>query len=187
MIEVHGSLPSPEEIRERGRSDTRYLGPDALFRYERSVEPPVSDEGFSAVEERRFVRRDRSNAQHRAIILDYDDLTPERRDTLARYAADGWLLFAHAWRPQVARGSMTREDVDAEFAKTRVDLGLEIAFACCPHDAGPPICWCRKPLPGSILEFAITKGVALERSVVVGRSASDRTMAQRLGIPFRDA
>ena len=186
MIEVHGSLPSPEEIRERGRSDTRYIGPDALFRYERSVEPPVSDEGFSAVEERRFVRRERSNAQHRAIILDYDDLTPERRDTLARYAADGWLLFAHAWRPQVARGSMTRADVEADFAETRAEIGLDITFACCPHDAGPPICWCRKPLPGSVLEFAITRDVALDRSVVAGTSATDRTMAQRLGIPVSE-
>jgi hypothetical protein len=158
-----------------------------LFRYERSVEAPVSDEGFSAVEERRFVRGGRSDEQNRAIILDYDDLTPERRDTLARYAADGWLLFAHAWRPQVARGSMAREDVEAEFAKTRADLGLDITFACCPHDAGPPICWCRKPLPGSVLEFAISRSIALDRSMIVGTSSTDRTMAQRLGIPFHDA
>jgi hypothetical protein len=187
MIEVHGSLPSPEEIRERGRTDTRYLGPDALFRYERSLEPPVPDEGFTAVEERQFVRHGLPNATNRAVILDYDDLTLERRETLTRYAADGWLVFAHVWRPDVARGSMTREDVEAEFAKTRANLGLDITFACCPHDAGPPVCWCRKPLPGSVIEFAISRGVALDRSVVVGSSPSDRTMAQRLGTLFGDA
>jgi len=186
MIEVHGSLPGPEEIREHGRTDTRYLGPDALFRYERSVEPPVADEGFTAVEEWQFVRRGAPNAANRAMLLDYDDLTPEWRDTLARHAADGWILFAHAWRPQVARGSMTREDVEAEFAKTRADLGVDISFACCPHDAGPPICWCRKPLPGSILEFAISRGIAFDRSMIVGTSSTDRTMAQRLGATFRD-
>ena len=186
MIEVHGSLPGPEEIRERGRTDTRYLGPDALFRYERSVEPPVADEGFIAVEERQFVRREPPNAANRAIILDYDDLTLERRDALVRHAADGWLLFAHAWRPQVARGSMTREDIEAAFAKTRAALGVDITLTCCPHDAGPPICWCRKPLPGSILEFVIRRGVALDRSMIVG-AAADRTMAQRLGAAFRSA
>jgi aryl-alcohol dehydrogenase-like predicted oxidoreductase/phosphoglycolate phosphatase-like HAD superfamily hydrolase len=184
MIEVHGSLPSPEEIRERGRSDTRYLSPDALFRYERSLEPPVADEGFTAVEERQFVRRERPNAEYRAIILDYDDLTQERRDALVRYAADGWLLFAHAWRPAVARGSVTRDGVEAEFARTRAGLGVDIRFAYCPHDAGPPICWCRKPLPGSVLEFAIKHDVALDRSIVVGSSSADRTMAQRLGATF---
>ena len=187
MIEVHGSLPSPEEIRERGRTDTRYFGPDALFRYERTLEPPVSDEGFTVVEERQFSRRGQPNAENRAIILDYDDLTPDRRDVLARYVADGWLLFAHAWRPQIARGSMTRGDVEAEFARTRAELGVDIALAYCPHDAGPPICWCRKPLPGSVLEFAIKRGVALDRSTVVGASAADRTMTQRLAATFRDA
>jgi len=184
MIEVHGSLPNPEEIRERGRTDTRYLGPDALFRYERSLEPPVADEGFTAVEELQFVRRKTPNAANRAIIFDYDDLTRERRETLARHAADGWLLFAHAWRPQVARGAMTREEIEAAFAKTRADVGAGITLACCPHDAGPPVCWCRKPLPGSVLEFAITRNVALDLSIVVGTSASDRTMAQRLGTTF---
>jgi len=127
------------------------------------------------------------------VILDFDDMVVEdpvalsaRREALRRYERDGWLLFAHAWRPQVARGSMTREEVEAEFAKTRADLGVDISFACCPHDAGPPICWCRKPLPGSILEFAISRGIALDRSMIVGTSSTDRTMAQRLGATFRD-
>jgi aryl-alcohol dehydrogenase-like predicted oxidoreductase len=187
MIDVHGSLPTPEEIRERGRDDPRFFGPDAQFRYERSVEPPVMDEGFTTVEERPFVRRPMPNAAKRALILDYDDLTPERAGMLARHVGDGWLLFAHAWRPEVARGTMTQEALEADLARTRSALGVDIAVACCPHDAGPPICWCRKPLPGSILEFAIPRGVALERSIVVGSSAADRTMAQRLGTTFRDA
>jgi histidinol phosphatase-like enzyme len=56
----------------------------------------------------------------------------------------------------------------------------------CPHDAGPPVCWCRKPIPGSLLEFTLRRGVALQRSIVVGGSAADRTMAERLGMTFRD-
>ena len=121
-------------------------------------------------------------------MLDFDDLAGDdadraRKPSPTRYAADGWLLFAHAWRPQIARGAMTLATrLENEFAATREALGIDIAFACCPHDAGPPICWCRKPLPGSILEFAIPRGVALERSVIVGSSAADRTMAQRLGV-----
>ena len=187
MIEVHGSLPSPEEIRERGRTDTRYLGPDALFRYERSLEPPVPDEGFTAVEERQFVRHGLPNATNRAVILDYDDLTLERRETLARYAADGWLLFAHVWRPDVARGSMTREDVDAEFAKTRAKLGLDITFACCPHDAGPPVCWCRKPLPGLGVVFLQRHRLDPSRCVYVSIGSQDPGFARRLGFSYRTA
>lgn len=188
MLEAHGSLPSPEEIRARGKSDPRYLGPDALFRFERTVEPPVEDEGFTSIERRAFVRASHASSEARALILDVDDLAdPARFAILARFAAEGWLLFAHAWRPQLARGEILRADLEAEFARIRAELGVEIELACCPHDAGPPVCWCRKPLPGLVLEFARKRGVSLDNSLVVARSAADRTMAQRLGVRCEDA
>ena len=180
MLEVHGSLPTPEEIRQRGKQDTRYLPPDAQFRYERSLEPPTLDEGFVSVEVRDFVREPERGTE-RALILDFDDITPERCEALVRWRNDGWRLFAHAWRPQVARNELTLEDVQASFAKLRELLGVDVDAACCPHDAGPPICWCRKPIPGSVLEFASRRGVSLSRSIVVESSAADRTMAERIG------
>ena len=73
MIEVHGSLPAPEEIRERGKRDTRYLLPDAQFRYERTLEPPTTEEGFESVEPRAPSPR-AATVQHRALILDLDHL-----------------------------------------------------------------------------------------------------------------
>jgi aryl-alcohol dehydrogenase-like predicted oxidoreductase/histidinol phosphatase-like enzyme len=201
LIEIHGHLPTPEEIRERGKEDPRYFGPDAQFRYERTVEPPVADEGFSSVERRAFVRHVRPNAGQKAVFLEYDDvlvsnangsgvalqpdqvaLGPGIRERLATYRDEGWRLFAHAWRPQVSRGELTPSSVHACFERTRELLGLEIDLAYCPHDAGPPICWCRKPLPGLILEFALRNEVDLERSMMIGRSAADVTMAERLGL-----
>jgi hypothetical protein len=187
LIEVHGRLPSVEELRERGKNDPRYLGPDAQFRYERALEAPVEDEGFTVVEQQPFVRRPMPEAAARAIILDYDDLVADRRETLARHRADGWLLFAQAWRPEVARGKTTLDAVHDGFSRTRDETGVDIEIACCPHDAGPPICWCRKPLPGLILEFALRHRVALDQSIIVGRSAADRTLAQRLGTAYREA
>ena len=73
MIDVHGRLPTPEEIRQHGKSDTRYLGPDAQFRFERSLEPPTIEEGFISVESREFVRA-ASVRPNRAVILDFDAL-----------------------------------------------------------------------------------------------------------------
>ncbi|HEX6049583.1 MAG TPA: aldo/keto reductase [Gemmatimonadaceae bacterium] len=203
MIDAHGRLPSPEEIRERGKDDPRFIGPDAQFRYERSIEPPVLDEGFERVDERPFERgMAPTGMAARAVFLDYDDLVdarPEqgaasphgeilrgdRRRTLERYARDGWLLFAHAWRPEVAAGRVTLDSVSDEFARIRGEV--EITVACCPHAAGPPVCWCRKPIPGSMLEFALRAGVALDRSLVVASSQADRTLAQRLGVPIIDS
>src|SRR5918992_1576337 len=158
MIEVHGSLPTPEEIRERTRKDPRYALPDSQFRYERTLESPTLDEGFVSIETRNFVR-EAVGAEERALILDFDDLvgrgTPvlqpddvtieqTRRDRLARHCADGWLLFVHAWRPQVERDETTLLSVHACFARMRELLGGPIDIAYCPHDAGPPVCWCRK-------------------------------------------
>ena len=175
MIDVHSRLPTPEEIREHGRRDTRYLLPDAQFRYERTLEPPSVDEGFVSVDERAFVR-DPDAATNRALILDFDDLTDASRvDTLRRYRADGWLLFAHAWRPQRERGLTT---------PLPELLGGDVEIAICSHDAGPPVCWCRKPIPGSVIDFAVRRDVALGRSIVVGTSAADRTMAERIDARF---
>jgi hypothetical protein len=179
MIDAHGRLPTSEEIRARSRTDPRYLLPDAQFRYERTLEPPSADEGFVAVEERAFVRESEGGTA-RALILDFDDpRIRSRRDLLARYHADGWLLFAHAWRPKAKP-----EDVASSVARLREQLGVEIESAHCPHAAGPPVCWCRKPIPGSVLDFARRRSVDLARSIVVGRSAADRTMAERIGAGF---
>ena len=198
MLEAHGRLPTPEEIRERGRTDHRFFGPDAQFRYQRALEPPVMDEGFSAVEELAFVRREREGRSGRGVILDLDELctsasgTPEvldardlvlpagRREILARYNAEGWKLLVRAWRPQVSQGSLSAEAVERTFNRLREILDLDIDTAYCPHDAGPPVCWCRGPLPGLVLEFAARHRVNLAASIVVGSGASDRTAAQRL-------
>ena len=206
MIEIHGSLPTPEDIRARGKNDPRFFGPDAQFRYERSVEQPTVDEGFTTVEAYPFVRRPLAAAA-RAIILDYDDLVlpadgattadpangdlpavtvrDDRRTILERYAREGWLLFAHAWRPEVTAGVTSLTVLGEQFARVRAQLGVPIGIACCPHEAGPPVCWCRKPLPGTILEFALAHHVALDQSMIVVHSAADRTLAERLGVPYQ--
>jgi aryl-alcohol dehydrogenase-like predicted oxidoreductase/histidinol phosphatase-like enzyme len=198
MLDVSGALPAPEEIRALGKMDTRFLLPDAQFRYERTLDPPTLEEGFASLERRDFVREP-ERAEARALILDFDDLigqgTPvlhpdevaiphARRDALARRREDGWLLFVHAWRPHIERHETTSADVDACFARLRELLGPDVDIAYCPHGAGPPVCWCRKPIPGSVLEFARRRGVALARSTVVGSSAADRTMAARIGASF---
>ncbi len=198
MLDVHGGLPTPEDIRALGKADTRYLSPDAQFRYERILEPPALDEGFVSIEEHTFVRTGGSTGTP-GLIFDFDDLVgtvdpvlraadvkidEDRCAVLRRYSDDGWLLFVHAWRPQVSRGVTTREEVDACVARLQTLLGIDSGAACCPHDAGPPACWCRKPIPGSVLELAKQRGVSLTHSIVVGSSAADRTMAERIGARF---
>ena len=86
----------------------------------------------------------------------------------------------------MAAGTTSLDAVHACFERTRALLGVDIDLSCCPHPAGPPTCWCRKPIPGLVLEFAARRGVALGESVAVGRAPADRTLAQRLGMTYRD-
>ena len=181
MIDAHGSLPSSDTIRSLGSTDPRYLLPDAQFRYERIVEPPTVDEGFDRVEQIAFVRADAAGADEtRAIILDADDILgmDARIVQLNRLRDEGWLLFAQAWRP-----GRDRADVEADLNALRAALH-QVGVAVCEHEAGPPVCWCRKPIPGAIIEFVRRRGVSLSRSVIVGKSGADRTMAERLGTRF---
>ena len=169
MIEVHGSLPTPEEIQARAKSDPRFLLPDAQFRYDRTVEAPTLDEGFVSVDKILF-NRHQTGGRNRALVLSIEDLQPEHRTVIDRYRSDQWIVFVHAWRPTTPIP----------------DLG-ESDLAVCPHEAGPPVCWCRKPIPGSVIEFAMRRDVDLTRSIVVGSSAADRTMAERIGARFEPA
>jgi aryl-alcohol dehydrogenase-like predicted oxidoreductase/histidinol phosphatase-like enzyme len=200
LLQAHGRLPMPEELRALGKSDHRYFGPDAQFRYERQLEPPALEEGFAAIEERTFSRLAQPDFTARALILDYDhvlssradgatilqpeevDIAPDIRELLAGYRAEGWLLLATAWRPQIAQGTTTEGAVRACFERARALLDLEMDFAVCPHAPGPPICWCRKPLPGLVLEFAHRYKLALQKCLIVGDSQADHTLARRLGV-----
>jgi diketogulonate reductase-like aldo/keto reductase/predicted kinase len=92
MIDVHGSLPSPDEIRQRSKRDPRYLLPDAQFRYERTLEPPTTEEGFEVVELLQTAPREMPG-DSRALILDLDHLCSDEGQPLieavARYRARG--------------------------------------------------------------------------------------------------
>jgi beta-phosphoglucomutase-like phosphatase (HAD superfamily) len=81
---------------------------------------------------------------------------------------DGWLLIGLAWCPPGTNKARLR--------------GIDYEYAQCAHPAGPAICWCRKPLPGLVLESAARHGLALQACVMIGDAAADVTMARRLGM-----
>jgi hypothetical protein len=59
-----------------------------------------------------------------------------------------------------------------------------VETALCSHGGGPPICWCRPPLPGLPLAFARAHGIQPARSILVGASPAHRTLATALGARF---
>jgi aryl-alcohol dehydrogenase-like predicted oxidoreductase/predicted kinase len=167
MLEAHGRLLEPDEM-ERAR-DPSALGPGALNRLVRAVEPPADDEGFASLEVVPFVRRPRPGQDRPAVFVSLDAAERGVRP-------DGALVLAFGWRP-----GATQDDV----ARWSEALGMPVR--CCPHEGGPPRCWCRPPLPGLILELAERHGVDLARSAILGTSAAHATMARDLGVRFEPA
>jgi hypothetical protein len=136
----------------------------------RELEPPSADEGFASVERVAFERAPRAGAP--GVFVAAAALAPgwESPDPQAPH-----LVFD--WRPD---GDPAALAADAE------GLGVDgrVETALCPHGAGPPICWCRPPLPGLPLAFARVHDVDPARSTLVGTSAAHRTLATTLGARY---
>jgi histidinol phosphatase-like enzyme len=79
------------------------------------------------------------------------------------------------------------EGATAVFARMNELLGLDFEVEYCPHAAGPPRCWCRKPLPGLGVLFIHRHRLDPARCVYVGAGTQDPGFARRLGFTYQDA
>jgi len=186
ILARHGRLLEPAEL--RGTAD---IAPRVQFGYRRTYEPPHTDEGFATVTE--LVPPRATTGTRRALVVELDDvvwrgrprapadiaLLPEAAAALVAWSQHA--LAATVWRPGATAGELA-----ALAARLRELLGgaLAIDVVACTHPAGPPICWCRKPLPGLALALARTHDLDLAASVHLGRGPADRGFAVRAGMRY---
>jgi aryl-alcohol dehydrogenase-like predicted oxidoreductase len=187
VIANHGRLLGPEEMKQAIRHDISAFAPSVQFRHQRELEPPDPAEGFSRIDVVPFERRHDPTRTNRAVIVWCDDALAARGHRLKRYQDDGWLLLGLAWCPQVADKTMTAAEVEAGFASLQQQLGISIEVLYCPHAAGPPKCWCRKPLPGLGVVFIQRHRLDPSSCIYVGSGPQDAGFARRLGFQYRDA
>ena len=192
IISNHGRLLGPEEMKQAVKHDISAFAPSVQFRHQRELEPPDPGEGFSRIEVMPFERVRDPTMTNKAVIVWCDESLIERAGTthaspLRRYQDEGWLLLGLAWRPEIADKTTTSEQVDADFARLREHLGVPIDVLYCPHGAGPPVCWCRKPLPGLGVVFIQRHRLDPAKCVYVGAGPQDPGFARRLGFQYRAA
>jgi aryl-alcohol dehydrogenase-like predicted oxidoreductase/predicted kinase/histidinol phosphatase-like enzyme len=206
MVARYGRLLGPEEMKAASRHDPGAFPPRVLYRHLREQEPPDVSEGFTRVETVPFRRHAAPGRERRAVVLWYDGVvrrsrsggrapvTPDdvevlsgRRDAIQRSRDAGCLVFGLSWRPDVAAGRVTADDVRAVDTHTEALLGGGIESLHCSHGDGPAVCWCRKPMPGLGVLLVETHGIDPGRSVYVGRETADKTFARVLGFAYRDA
>lgn len=124
----------------------------------------------------RAVFLDRDGVINRAIVrngkpfppmsLAELEILPGVPEALQKLHNANYLLIVVTNQPDVARGTVKREDV--ELINTFLASQLPIDdFKTCYHD-NEDKCSCRKPLPGALLEAAREHKIELTKSFMVG-------------------
>jgi aryl-alcohol dehydrogenase-like predicted oxidoreductase/predicted kinase len=180
LLDRFGSLPTPEELREAAKREPGIHAPTTQMRTFRELEPPTDDEGFSSVERIEF-ERTASGASGGVIVA-----APVLRKPGWEHAIDrGDHAAPHLvydWAPDASDATLSGL---ADALARRISGPVEAAL--CPHPAGPPVCWCRPPLPGLALAFARAHDLDPARSTLVGNAPTHRTLATTLGAHFVEA
>ena len=204
LVSRYGRLPAREELASLRKHDVAAFLPTVQFRYQRELEPPDQSEGFAKIEKLPFVRRLPAGHTNRAVVVWCDDVllkskagrrTPTDPDdveidealaaSLRRDREEGQLILGLSWQPEIADGTRTTADVAAVFARMNALVGFPIEVEYCPHPAGPPTCWCRKPLPGLGVLLIHRHRLDPARSVYIGGGAADPAYARKLGFAYR--
>ena len=106
-------------------------------------------------------------------------ITRGAQPALEALKQEGFLLIVVTNQPDVARGTVSRADIDNINAQLSAILPLD-AIEVCEHDDSAQ-CDCRKPKPGMILRARDKFGLELGSSFMVGDRWRDIEAGRRAG------
>jgi len=113
------------------------------------------------------------------VSVEEVELLPGVPEACAMLRDAGFSLIVVTNQPEVARGRVSRDAVEAIHEFLRARLPLDEVRVCYHDDAEG--CNCRKPKPGMLLEAARDRGVDLARSFMVGDRWRDIEAGRRAG------
>lgn len=107
-------------------------------------------------------------------------LVPGAGKQVARLKAAGYVVIVVTNQPDVARGLLPQDELEAMHRVLAQEAGPdEIRF--CPHDDHHQ-CACRKPKPGMLTQAATEHGLDLAASWMVGDGYKDMEAARAAGV-----
>ena len=94
------------------------------------------------------------------------EILPGVHEALQKLHDANYLLIVVSNQPDVARGTMKKEDIELmnDFLSSQLPID---DFKICYHDSNEK-CSCRKPLPGALFEAAKKYNIDLSKSFMVG-------------------
>jgi histidinol-phosphate phosphatase family protein len=170
---------------------------------------PSADEGFAGIAAYKPPKPyDASGYKNKAIFLDIDgtlritEHLPNKYPThpsevtlregdkmralLRSYLDRGYRLIGVSNQSGIAKGTVSEATVEACMNRTKELLGIDFEIQWCPHRSAPISCYCRKPQSGMAV-LAIEKyGLDPSQCLMIGDMTTDKTFAQRVGIPYQD-
>ena len=179
LLDRFDALPSPDELRAAARREPGVHAPTTQMRTLRELEPPSLDEGFAAVEQVPFARASPPSRSRGGVFVAAAALDQPGWEEALRQGDPSAPHLVFDWRPD---GSA--EQLAEPAALLAAEVAGPVETALCPHPGGPPICWCRPPLPGLPLAFARAHEIDPARSILLGTSPAHRTLATTLGARF---
>jgi D-glycero-D-manno-heptose 1,7-bisphosphate phosphatase len=117
---------------------------------------------------------------HPPATLEELRLLPGVKESCDRLRQAGYLLIVVTNQPDVARGTQTRERVEAINERVREALAVDAVLTCFHDNADG--CACRKPKPGLLEQAMHQWHIAPERSYLVGDRWSDVAAGQAAGV-----
>ena len=96
------------------------------------------------------------------------EIYPEALEACKRLKQAGFLLVVATNQPDVGRGTMKKEVVEAMHAKMCRELPIDRVEVCYHPGKGQSDCDCRKPKPGLLLNAAMELKIDLAQSWMVG-------------------
>lgn len=108
----------------------------------------------------------RNGKPHSPDTIEEMIIFPDAPAALDRLRRHGFRLIVATNQPDIARGRLTRHQVDAMNAHLRSKLPLDGIEVCAHDDADS--CDCRKPKPGLLVNAAKRDGIALDESFMIG-------------------
>lgn len=121
----------------------------------------------------------RNGKPHSPDTIEEMIIAPDAAAALDRLRQNGFRLIVATNQPDIARGRLTRERVDAMNAHLRSKLPLDAVEVCAHDDVDN--CDCRKPRSGLLLRAARRDGIALNESFMIGDRYRDIEAGQGAG------
>jgi aryl-alcohol dehydrogenase-like predicted oxidoreductase len=179
ILERFGSLPAPEELRALARREPGILTPTSQMRTLRELEPPSLQEGFAVVERLAFARAPRSERRRGGVFVAAGAMTRPGWAAALAESDPGVPHLVLDWNP-----AGTADALLAGVDRLSAAVSGVVEGALCAHAAGPPVCWCRPPLPGLPLAFTRAHELDPLRSTLIGTGPAHRTLAATLGCRY---